>query len=325
MGKLDLAGVVDELRRHDTFLLATHAAPDGDAVGSLLTLSYFLEALGKKNICCVCQDSVPKTYQWLPGVDRIAKPSEVTGPFDLAVLIDVGRLVRTGQTASVIPEDQEILVLDHHEEDAPSGKLHFVDVSYASAAEIVVDLFETAGLAMQPDAALCAYVGLATDTGGFRFSNTNPGALRRAAKLLETGIDVFNVSARLFDMISLPKFMLMQRVLERMCVSVEGRYAYSELTLDDMTEANATGEDLDGLVNIGRNIDGIEVSALFRELDSGQVKVSLRSRGAVSCAELLSHFGGGGHKGAAGATLDMPMPKAKEIVLSKLAEVLAAP
>lgn len=318
MTRIDIKGVVAELRRVDSFLISTHTSPDGDAIGSMLALAHFLRALGKDSVVCASHDPVPRLYEWLPGAGEVVNGTAFTESFELAIMVDVAQLERLGSVGKAISSDQKILVLDHHLDEHPSGALNLVDPTYAAASEIVFELFEEAGIPLTQEAAECIYVGLATDTGGFRFSNTNPRAHRIAARLLEAGVDASVVSSRVFEALSRPKFSLLQCVLNAMVLSDEGRLAYSSITERDMAEAKATGEDVDGLVNYGLNIEGVQVGVLFREVDSHSVKVSLRSRRGFNSAKLLKAFGGGGHAAAAGATLTRTLEDAQEAILQSV-------
>jgi len=324
MQAIDLGSVVERLRSANSFLIATHAGPDGDALGSMFGLYHLLRGMGKEQIVCACQDPVPKRYAWLPGVDRVVDESAITGPYDLVVITDVAQLERTGSIADCIGADQDVLVLDHHLDEAPGGTWHYVDPTYSSASEIIVALFEESGVELTLEAAECAYVGLATDTGGFRFSNTNPRAHTNAITLIEAGIDVGAISARVFDVISVPKSKLLCVVLDRLEISACGRFAHSTLTPEDMVSAGATGEDVDGLVNFTRNIEGVQVGVLFRGLQEDTVKVSMRSLGGFNSASLLKRFGGGGHAGAAGAELKMNLESAQRAIVNSVRERLAS-
>lgn len=324
MQAIDLGTVVERLRSANSFLISTHAGPDGDALGSMLALYHLLRGMGKKEIVCACQDPVPKRYAWLPGADGVVDETAIDGSFDLVVVTDVAQVERTGRVSGRIEAGQDVLVLDHHLDEAPGGTWHFVDPSYASASEIIVALFEESGVEMTVEAAECAYVGLVTDTGGFRFSNTNARAHRSAIRLIEAGVDVGAVSARVFEVVSVPKSKLLRVFLERLELSECGRLAHSTLTEEDMTSAGATGEDVDGLVNYARNIDGVQVGILFRRLDSETVKVSMRSLGAFNSAELLKGFGGGGHAGAAGAELQMDLEAGRVAILKAVRDRLGS-
>ena len=225
---------------------------------------------------------------------------------------------RIGVVADRIPESAKVIVLDHHLEPAPYGDSFFVDSSYAAAGEIVVECFATAGISMSLDAAVCAYVAIITDTGGFRFSNTNVRTHQIAARLLEIGIDVATISSRCFDVMSEAKFRLLRYVLDAVQFANDGKLAYAEVTAKAMEEAGALGEDFDGIINFIRNIEGVEVAALFREVNCTTTKVSLRSRPGFNSAHALHALGGGGHAAAAGATLSIPLGSARERVLESI-------
>ena len=323
MSAIELPAVLDELRLHESFLITSHVNPDGDAIGSMLALRHLLKDLGKSPVTMASNDPVPEVYSWLPLAGDIVSPEAISGAFDLAVIIDVGQRDRIGNVSEKLTDGQRVLVLDHHLEESPCGTVNFVDPTYAAAAEIVAELYAEAGLPLSKDAAECIYIGLTTDTGGFRFANTNPRTHRIAASLLEAGVEVAPISDRVFDTISRPKFHLLKTALGRMEIGEHGSYAFSYITKEDMEAASAKNEDLDGIVNFSRNIDGVEVGILFRELGPAKVKVSLRSKGTFNSAAVLKEFGGGGHKGAAGATLDLPFDEARDAILKSIKTNLA--
>ena len=298
-----------------SFTLTTHINPDGDAIGSLLALEHFLRALGKDDIVCVCADPVPRIYEWLPGADRIRTPAQLGTIGELLIVIDVAQFARVGAVAAKIPEGHPVLVLDHHLEDTPSGTLHYIHPEYAASAEIVADLFEAAGLPISREAAECAYVGLTTDTGGFRYANTNVRAHERAARLIATGLDVADISRRCFDVMSIAKFELLRHVLDRTSFAEDGRVAWSYLDEADLALATASHEDTNGLVNFTRNIEGVDVGILFRQSAPSEVKLSMRAKKGINAAQVLKPFGGGGHAGAAGATLAMDLETARVAIL----------
>ncbi len=318
----DLAGIAAELRAAESFLVTSHSNPDGDAIGSILATYHFLRALGKTAITCVSSDPVPRVYQWLPGASNIVGPGVELPPFEVAVVVDVARRDRFDDVAKRIGPEVKVIVIDHHIEERPCGHVNFVDPSYAAVGEILVELFAEAGVPIPREAAVCAYVAQVTDTGGYRFSNTNARSHRIAAMLVEAGVDVSGISHRVFDVISVPKVKLLERVLAHRGFSAGGRVAWSELTVKDMTNVGATGEDLDGLANYLRNIEGVEVGILFQEIDAQSTKVSLRSQAGFNCADFLQQFGGGGHPAAAGGTLDMPLCQTRALVLERLSVVL---
>ncbi len=322
--RMDLAGIADGLRAASSFLITAHINPDGDAVGSMLAMAHFLRALGKTDIVCVNDDPVPSIYAWLPGAQDVlssdVKPADLAP--DAVILLDAGKKARVGRAAEWFPPTAPLFVLDHHLEEHPDGVRCFVDPSYSATGEILVDLFLTANVPIDKAAAECLYVAIATDTGGFRFSNTKPRTHRYAALLLEAGIDAAQISSRVFEVMSPEKFELLRRVLDRMQREADGRLAYTYITARDMTEVCAKVEDLDGIVNFARNIMGVEVGILFRETDPQTTKVSIRASAPFNAAAFLAAYGGGGHKAAAGATVHAPLNTVRADIIERTIKLL---
>jgi phosphoesterase RecJ-like protein len=258
----------------------------------------------------------------VPGAGDIVRAGRLREAYDLVVVVDVAQQVRLGDVGKRIGEGQRVLVVDHHPEDAPFGAIGFVDPSYASCSEIVVDLYAAAGLTMSLEAATAAYVGLTTDTGSFRFSNTDVRAHRHAALLLGLGVNASDIASRVFDVISAGKLALLKLVLDRVQRSAGGRIAWAHLTSADIAAAHADAEDVEGLVNFVRNLDGVHVGVLFRELKPGRIKVSMRARSPINAGSILKPLGGGGHAGAAGAILLTPLDESMRLVVEQVESAL---
>ena len=320
-----LEDVLAACRIAESILVTSHTGPDGDSIGCTLGMRFLLEALGKKNVTCASQDAVPRIYAWMPGAAEIVGPEKVQGPYDLVVVLDVAQRARIGRVGEKLPEDQRFVIIDHHPEEAPFGAINFVDKSYASCAEIVLELFDIAELTPSLDAAIAIYVGLVTDTGSFRYGNTDARALRNAARLIDLGVDFVDITSRVFDVMSPAKLELTRRVLTRIERGDCGRFAWSYLNDIDLKQADASAEDTEGLINYVRNLEGVEVAAFFRELDGGKVKASLRTRGTVDAGKLLKPLGGGGHFGAAGVVMRAPLREAIEKVTECIADALGPP
>jgi len=329
MIRLDFAQIVEELRGHESFLLTSHANPDGDAIGSVLGLYHLLRAMGKKEICCALADPIPKIYKVLPGAEKIIGPDveeseeDTDVPdFEVVVLMDVAKLERIGEIEEWIDEDAKIILLDHHLSEEHDATLGFSDSTYASTTEIMYELWQAAGLKLTREAAHCLYVGQITDTGAYRYSNTNPRSHRIAAGLLESGIDHASITADIYDTMSLEKFALLKLCFSRMTLCAGNRAAYSWLSTEDLHGCGAKKEHLDGLVNFARNLEGVEVGVLFYEVETGKTKVSLRSQRNFNSAKFLEEFGGGGHAPAAGATIESPLEECVAMILHRLEETL---
>ncbi len=321
MIRMSLAELIDELRAADSLLLTTHENPDGDAVGSLLGLWHFLKALGKERVVCAAADPVPRIYQNLPGAKKIINCSRKKPDFDTAVIIDVGSLDRIGGVAKWI-EHKKTIVIDHHLEDGPPGARGYIDSTFAASGEIVAEMYAAAELPLSREAAHCLYVAQITDTGGYRFSNTNPRSHRIAATLIETGLEVAEICSEVFEVISRPKFELLHRVIDRTQISADGRLAWSFVCAADLEETGGRKEDTDGLINFIRNVEGVQVGVFFNAIEAGLTKVSLRSRKGFNSAEFLNAYGGGGHA-AAGATVERPMAEVQTEIIARLETLLA--
>lgn len=325
MVKASLAVILETLRAADSFWIMSHANPDGDAIGSMLAMEALLRNLGKSRVTCVSDEPVPKRYEWLKGAERIAKSEHVQGEVDCAVILDVCRHDRLGASKALLERASKIVVIDHHLDEWPQGDLVFIDPTYGAVGEIVADLFAVAGVRVTVEMAEAAYVAVVTDTGGFRYANTTPRCHRIAADLIEAGVDVAEISTQVFDGISAPKFELLRRTLGRMQVEMGGRLAYTMMTLKDIEQTGASADDSDGLVNYARDIDGVQAGMLFREAKPDVTKVSMRSRPSINSAQFLAQFGGGGHAGAAGATLEMPLVNATRKVVEAARSLFASP
>lgn len=316
MSLITLEEALETIQAADSFLITTHTAPDGDAIGSMLGLWHLLLALGKTDITPACQDPVPVKYAWMPNTDLIVNESGMKERYDLAVIIDVAQRARIGTIGEHFAADQSILVLDHHREDNPCGDKNFMDPTLSSAAEIVSDLFRLAGIKIEKDAAECIYVGLSTDTGGFRYGNTDSRSHDHAEELVATGIDVAEISARVFNDITPGKLAMTRIVLDNLEIGDCGKYAYSFVTREDLHDNSAKDEDTEGLVNFARDIIGVQVGMLFREISEDLTKVSMRSKAPFDSSACLKEFGGGGHAGAAGATISASVEEARDMVVN---------
>lgn len=311
--------VIDTFRAGTSFLVTSHVSPDGDAVGSLLGVAHLLAQMGKSNVSCVLEDPIPRVYTWLSKAETILPPDKVgVDRVDVAVLIDAHAAERAGKAAPLLQRGKTFVVIDHHLVDKADGDLQFIDPTYAAAGEMVYELYQQAGLTPSRAAAECMYTAQTTDTGSFRYSNTNERSHRVAAGLIATGINVRDITSRVIDTMSRGKYFLLKRVLDRIQFLDSGSVALADIYVNDLQETGALNEDTDGLINYLRNIEGVRLAMLFRETEDGKTKVSFRTQPDINAAEICRAFGGGGHAAAAGATLPWPITLAKEQVLNYL-------
>jgi phosphoesterase RecJ-like protein len=322
---LTLEQVVEELRSAESLLLTTHVNADGDAIGSLLGLWHMLRAMGKTRSAMAVDGGAPQAYKALPGAKRILGADAEPPSFDTAVILDCSSFERIGEIAQWIGPATKVIVIDHHRDPGPPGTMGHIDPAQAATGELLMDLYDTAGVEIPAEAALSLYIAQITDTGGYRFSNTTAASHEKAARLIRTGIDVASVNNDIFNSQSRAKFELARRVMAHAEFHVNGVLADSWLSPGDFHEALATREDTEGIVNLLKHTDGVRVAALFTAFEAGTCKVSLRSQGEFDCAAFLRTYGGGGHVAAAGATLELSVEDARRTVLPALEKLLSTP
>lgn len=306
----------EELSHASHVLIGTHLNPDGDALGSALAMSLYLDSIKIKSEI-VCHHEAPRNLRFLPHVNRVKfEPREEK--YDLGIILDLDSLERLGRTEPFFASCQRIVVIDHHIPHAAPGDLRIVDTSASATALILTRLLIELKAKISPEMATCLLTGIVTDTGSFRFRNTTPEALSLSAYLLECGGDLNLVSEEVFQSKTLSSVKLLGHTLEVMRLACDNEIAWSALSARDFELAQARDEDTEGFVNEMLAITSVQIAALLREPKPGKIRCSLRSRGNFDVAEVARHFGGGGHRNAAGCTLDMPLEEAEARVVERL-------
>ncbi|RKP55502.1 bifunctional oligoribonuclease/PAP phosphatase NrnA [Cohnella endophytica] len=300
------------IRERDDFLIVSHVQPDGDAISSTVATGWLLEKLGKK-YTMLNEGPVPSRLRFLwNSSDVLTMEGDDSAPprqFRNVICVDCADYSRVGRTKSWFAEDAELLNIDHHPTNDGFGRVNLMKFHAAATAEILFELTEELGQSLDVDIATAIYTGLLTDTGGFRYSNTSPFVLSIASRLLEAGVNGPELAELLLERMTPGQLQIIQRGLSRLAYSSDQRISWLWVTSEDLEESGATNEDLEGLVNYPRNVEGVEVGMLFKQNGTASVKVSLRSAGKVNVAAVAQHFGGGGHVRAAGCRLTEPLPE----------------
>lgn len=309
--------------------LTTHVNADGDGVGSEVALVHLLAALGKE-AWIVNPTPIPERYRFLlepvAKADRSDEAAAALRAADLLLVLDIGDLGRLGSLAEVIRRDPKpTACIDHHTSPGtlPDGP-RLVDPFASATCELVTDLAVTAGWQITTDVARALYVGLLTDTGGFRFGNTTPRVLRVAASLLEAGVDPERLYEMVYATAPAGRIRLTAEVLDTLQVEPEVGLAWITVPTGALERHGVGTDDLDGLVEFARSIQGTRLALMFRTLANGRVKVSFRSVGDVDVAAFAQQFGGGGHVKASGASIEGTMEEVQARVLAAARQVLAA-
>lgn len=315
--------IIQQLTNSSRVLLASHANPDGDAIGSLLAMGIALERLGRE-VTLYNESAIPAVYRFLPSVDSIQK--EVTDPerFDTAVMLDCGTLDRVGSAVDAIAAIPAIVNIDHHATNTRFGQYHLVDVDACATSEIVYRLIQSMGLEMNLAMATAIYTGILTDTGSFRFSNTNRAAFSICEAMVALGVRPSIVAQHVYGTYSLGRIKLLNLALDSIEISNNGSLSIMTVTREMLSNTGTQPEDADGLINYARRIQDVKVAALIHELDNGngvstgrkRFHVSLRSDGSVDVSRIASDFGGGGHAGAAGFSVESSLVELKRTIYS---------
>lgn len=307
----------------NNFLVIAHVQPDGDAISSTLAVGWLLRQW-KKSFVMVNEDGVPSKLGYLPVSEQIRSDTETVAaqPFDAVICVDCADYARIGKITEWIAENNRILNIDHHPTNDRYGEVAVIREDAAATVEILFDMITSYGLALDLDVATVLYTGLLTDTGGFRYSNTTPHVMSIASELLKYGVNGNVIAERLLEKISMAQMQLIRLGLSRLSFSEDQRIGWLYITPEDMQETGALDEDLEGLVNYPRNIEGVEVGLLFKKIDQVEVKVSLRSVGLVNVAEIARSFGGGGHVRAAGCRVSGKLDKVITNVIERVKQSL---
>jgi bifunctional oligoribonuclease and PAP phosphatase NrnA len=301
-----LAGFCKAIKHHRHFALASHVNPEGDSVGSILAINSLLKRIGKKTTI-VCQDTFPKRLRCLPrnGWHQASQMS-TRCHFDALMLLDCPTLERIGTVQKFLGAETAIFNIDHHVSNLQFGDYNYVRPEAAACGEVVYDIFKWFKLPITAEEAKALYVSISTDTGSFKYANTSSKCHLIAAELIKTGIDVEAINDCLFETYSLEKTKLYSRLLSRIKKTRDGKIAWVALKRDDLRKTGSTYEDAEGFIDFLKYLREVDFSFFMIELHApppGQVRVSFRSKGKWDVSEIAAHFGGGGHKKAAGCVM----------------------
>jgi phosphoesterase RecJ-like protein len=303
---------------HADFAIFSHVDPDGDALGSSLALAWALRERGRGAVV-INESPVPQNLRFLPGAETIRRPSQFQRPFDAALVLDCSSLERIGPgAAALVSPKAAIACIDHHVGNAAFGNPRLVVPEASATAELVHDLLAAIDMPITPDMAQCLYVGLASDTGAFRFQNTTPKALRLAARLVDHGAKPAEAADWLYSQKSPGSLRILGLALASLESLAGGTVSVLTISRSMFDRAEATSEDADGIVQYAKSLLGARVGVLLQEVEPGQVRISFRSDGTVDVNEFAARFGGGGHRVAAGAKISGDLPTVRETVLSAL-------
>lgn len=316
--------VIDEINKGKTFLVSSHVNPEGDAVGSLLSLALGLKEL-KKDVTAYLYDPVPKIFKFLPFADKVTNKIDESKIYDTILVVDCGQKDRLGEDFSKIKNRGKLINIDHHATNTRFGDINVIDDDACAAGEMVYDLLKAIPVSITGDIATNIYTSIVTDTGSFRYSCTTPKTFDIAGEMLKLGVSPWDISQRVYETNPLNRLQLLASVLNTLDVSSDGKVASLVVTLEMLNKANATKEEADGFVNYARTIEGVEVGVLLRETKQGEYKISFRSRGRIDVSAIALEFGGGGHMNAAGCQIKGSLQEVREKVVEATEKKIREP
>lgn len=319
--KKETTQVVQELLASPkNIVIIGHKNPDGDALGSCLGLSFFLNNLGH-NATVLMPNDFPDFLKWLPGSDEIVifeketkKSSGLIDSADIIFTLDFNSLDRVGDLQNVLEKaSAKFVMIDHHQQPADYAVATYSDVKMSSTAEMVYHFMDALGGAEKISKKIAAnlYTGIMTDTGSFRFSSTSPTTHRVAAKLIEAGAESAIINQNVYDTNSPDRMKLLGVALNNLHIMPEFCTAYITLTQKELDDNNFKKGDTEGFVNYALSVKGVVFAAIFIEnKQESIVKISLRSKGTFSVNDFArNHYSGGGHINAAGGKSSQDLNK----------------
>ncbi|MCD6552116.1 bifunctional oligoribonuclease/PAP phosphatase NrnA [Thermotoga sp.] len=313
--------IVDAISWYNRILVVGHIMPDGDCVSSVLSLTLGLEKIGKE-AKAVIDYKIPYVFENFPHIERIEQSTDFEP--DFVMVVDASSPDRIGKFQSLLKEIPSA-VIDHHSTNVFFGRWNWVDPTFAATAQMIFRLNKELGVEYDSVLATLNYLGIATDTGFFRHSNTDARVFEDAYELVKMGADAHFVAKEILENKRFEQFKLFAEVLERLQLLENGKIAYSYIDYDTYLRHNCTDEDSSGFVGELRSIKGVEVAVLFMEFPRGKIHVSMRSKDWFNVNEVAFELGGGGHPRAAGVTFEEEkieniIPKVVDLLLKRFEE-----
>jgi len=305
------------IKSSNNILILTHESPDGDAIGSSMATYYMLKDMGKT--VDVVIPEIPETFLFMSNIDHVLSQSDKE--YDAAIVLDCATKERIGETNQEFSRCKQSIVIDHHMSNIPYGTINHVEPNTPACCQVLYYLLKNWKIKITKEIGEALLSGMLTDTSGFRNNDTNKDTFLMAAELADIGIDIHKIYYLVLSKKSMAQYLLMKMTLDRLELLEDGKIAFSYISEEDMANVGAKMGDHEGLVDLGRNIGGVEVSIFMRE-NADCYRVSLRSNGKVNVNTVAQKFGGGGHKMASGIKTIGNFKETKENIINAIKEEL---
>lgn len=315
-----LEEAADAIRSARSVALACHVGPDGDALGSMLGLGLAASNAGKEVVASFGSPfTMPPTLMFLPQ-GLLVPPGEFPGSPELMVVLDVGSADRVGELAANASKAGTVVVIDHHVTNEGFGDVAVVDPTAAATGELVYSILQILGWQITPEIAQCLHTALVTDTGRFQYSNTKPRTLEIAAALVSAGADPSEIGRHVYDEAPFGYLKAAAVALGRAELDAQLRAVSTTITQADLDANEISWGDTENLIDLLRLAVEADTAVLVKGHADGKVKVSMRSRGETDVGGLAAGMGGGGHRLAAGFTVDGDVDEVRRQVLAAIGD-----
>lgn len=312
-----LSAVVKAIRQATVFVVTSHIGHDGDSLCSQLALYMVLNRLGK-TVSVIDRDEVPGTYQFLPHSGVVRQERRLTEPCDVVFVLDASRLERTGLDFVPVRSGITLVNVDHHASNDLFGDVNWVDRGAPATSVLIYQLARKLEMAIDTDLATCLFTGLMTDTGYFRHSNATPETFLLAAELIAAGAPHSELHRRIYDERSLSEMRMMGQALAELKASQDQRIVWIEVTPRTFEPVKISNGHAGQIASNLCSIRGVDVGLTFEQNGESQTLVEIRSRGRVDVGAIAKNLGGGGHRNASGCTLNLPLSRARTLVLEEV-------
>lgn len=318
---MNLNNIISAIKAAKTIAILPHIYADGDSLGSSLALNIALQKIGKNTVVFI-EEPIPFVYDFLPESKAAQLFSGNNQIFDLVIALDTGDLSRLGKRIEIFDNAKITVNIDHHLTNSEFAFHNYIDSNSSAVGEIIYQLIKMMDQNLDSEIATCLYVAIATDTGGFRFSNTTAVTHQIVADLIGNDVNVSEISQKVFDTVTHGKVKVLGEAIKSLELLEYGKLAVITISDETIKNVGAKDEDCDGIINTGRNINGVEVAILLRVKENGEIKVNLRSKNYVDVAAIANMYSGGGHKRAAGCTVQGKPEDVKKRLIDDIKEVI---
>lgn len=315
---MTLDNIVEEINKANTIVILTHESPDGDAMGSSLAMYNALKKMGKNVDVIIPEYS--KTFTFLPGSEDI-KDEGTQAHYDLAIALDCADSKRMNGFVKYFEDARITISIDHHSMNPMFADFNYVNPVAPATCQILVVVLEYLKVEITKDIGTCLLTGIITDTGGFKYPGVTAETFEFAAWLLNSGVNVSNIYKKVLQMKTRANYELSKLAMDRMEFLEDNKITFTYITLEDAKRFSAEEGSHEGIVEIGRDIEGVEVAIFLHEREDG-FKVSLRSNEYVNVADVCLMFGGGGHVRAAGCKISGTIEQIKNKLVNEIKKVL---